>query len=93
MTAIRAKQLKKGAHPLVGNEENKEVVMALREIADGLVTAEFPDESAAELEAELMGEVDVAEGDQPAVADSVDDGGGARAAAEQSGEEPEPSAS
>jgi len=41
MTAIRAKQLKKGATPLVQNEENKEVVVALREIAAGKVT---PDE-------------------------------------------------
>ena len=42
MTAIRAKQLKKGATPLVQNEENKEVVVALREIAAGLVR---PDQS------------------------------------------------
>jgi len=41
MTAIRAKQLKKGATSLVQNEDNKEVVMALREIAAGKVT---PDE-------------------------------------------------
>jgi len=41
MTAIRAKQLKKGATALVGSEENKEVVMALREIAAGLVTPDF----------------------------------------------------
>ena len=37
MTSIRAKQLKKGATPLVSNEENKEVVVALREIAAGHV--------------------------------------------------------
>ena len=37
MAAIRAKQLKKGARPLLGSEENKEVVMSLREIAAGLV--------------------------------------------------------
>jgi len=41
MTAIRAKQLKKGANALVQNEDNKEVVVALREIAAGKVT---PDE-------------------------------------------------
>lgn len=43
MTAIRAKQLKKGATALVQNDENKEVVVALREIAAGKVDA---DESA-----------------------------------------------
>ncbi len=41
MTAIRAKQLKKGASALVQNEENKEVVVALREIAAGLVSPDF----------------------------------------------------
>lgn len=41
MAAIRAKQLKKGANPLVQNEENKEVVVALREIAAGLVNPDF----------------------------------------------------
>ena len=37
MASIRAKQLKKGARPLLSSEENKHVVMALREIAAGLV--------------------------------------------------------
>ncbi len=37
MACIRAKQLKKGARPLLTSEENKEVVMSLREIAAGLV--------------------------------------------------------
>jgi DNA-directed RNA polymerase subunit omega len=37
MAAIRAKQLKKGARPLLSSEENKEIVMSLREIAAGLV--------------------------------------------------------
>lgn len=37
MAAIRAKQLKKGARPLLSSEENKDVVMSLREIAAGLV--------------------------------------------------------
>ena len=40
MTAIRAKQLKKGATALVQNDENKEVVVALREIAAGKVDAD-----------------------------------------------------
>ena len=37
MASIRAKQLKKGARPLLTSEENKHVVMSLREIAAGLV--------------------------------------------------------
>jgi DNA-directed RNA polymerase subunit omega len=37
MASIRAKQLKKGALPLLRSEENKQVVMSLREIAAGLV--------------------------------------------------------
>ena len=37
MASIRAKQLKKGALPLLTSEENKVVVMSLREIAAGLV--------------------------------------------------------
>lgn len=43
MAAIRAKQLKRGAQPLVEGDENKEVVIALREIAAGHVA---PDEDA-----------------------------------------------
>jgi DNA-directed RNA polymerase subunit omega len=43
MAAIRAKQLMKGANPLVQNEENKEIVVSLREIAEGLVTPDYPE--------------------------------------------------
>ena len=43
MAAIRAKQLKRGAQSLVEGDENKEVVIALREIAAGHVS---PDEDA-----------------------------------------------
>ncbi|TFG95026.1 MAG: DNA-directed RNA polymerase subunit omega [Myxococcales bacterium] len=46
MTTIRAKQLKKGANPLVQAEENKEVVVALREIAAGCVQPDYPEEPA-----------------------------------------------
>jgi DNA-directed RNA polymerase subunit omega len=45
MASIRAKQLKKGARPLLTADDNKEIVMSLREIAAGLVkpgTAEAP---------------------------------------------------
>jgi len=37
MASIRATQLKKGALPLLTSEDNKQVVMSLREIAAGLV--------------------------------------------------------
>jgi DNA-directed RNA polymerase subunit omega len=47
MAAIRTKQLKKGASPLVRSEENKEVVIALREIAAGYVAPDYAGEGAA----------------------------------------------
>ena len=37
MAAIRAKQLMRGARPLIPAGENKQVVSSLREIAAGLV--------------------------------------------------------
>lgn len=46
MAAIRTKQIKKGAKALVQAEDNKEVVLSLREIAAGYVKPEYPsDES------------------------------------------------
>ena len=48
MAAIRTKQLKRGANPLVRAEENKEVVIALREIAAGYILPDYPNEEAAE---------------------------------------------
>ena len=47
MASIRTKQLKKGAQALVDAEENKEVVLSLREIAAGFVKPDYPDSSAA----------------------------------------------
>jgi len=44
MASIRTKQLKKGASPLVQAEENKEVVVSLREIAAGYIKPDYPDE-------------------------------------------------
>jgi len=41
MAAIRAKQLKRGAHAFLDKDNNKEVVTALREIADGIVKPDF----------------------------------------------------
>jgi DNA-directed RNA polymerase subunit omega len=44
MAAIRTKQLKKGARALVDTEDNKHVVVALREIAAGYIKPDYPDE-------------------------------------------------
>jgi DNA-directed RNA polymerase subunit omega len=44
MAAIRTKQLKRGAKPLVRCEENKEVVVSLREIAAGYIKPDYPAE-------------------------------------------------
>jgi DNA-directed RNA polymerase subunit omega len=48
MASIRTKQLKKGARPLVQSEDNKEVVVSLREIAAGYVKPDYPSEEEAE---------------------------------------------
>jgi DNA-directed RNA polymerase subunit omega len=42
MASIRAKQLMRGARPLVKAEENKAIVVALREVAAGHVRKELP---------------------------------------------------
>ena len=47
MAAIRTKQLKKGAKALVHTEDNKEVVLSLREIAAGYVKPVYPTEEQA----------------------------------------------
>ena len=48
MASIRTKQLKKGARALVQSEENKEVVVSLREIAAGYVKPDYPAEEEGE---------------------------------------------
>ncbi len=48
MASIRTKQLKRGAKALVDAEENKDVVVALREIAAGYVKPDFPEETTEE---------------------------------------------
>jgi DNA-directed RNA polymerase subunit omega len=52
MAAIRTKQLKKGARPLVQSDGNKEVVTSLREIAAGYVQPDYEQPEAAEEGAE-----------------------------------------
>ena len=49
MAAIRAKQLKRGARPLVKAEENRAVVVSLREIAAGHVKSDALEELPEEL--------------------------------------------
>jgi DNA-directed RNA polymerase subunit omega len=48
MASVRTKQLKKGARSLVQTEDNKEVVIALREIAAGYILPDYPEPNAAE---------------------------------------------
>ena len=48
IASIRTKQLKKGARALVAAEDNKEVVVALREIAAGYIQPDYPAEDAEE---------------------------------------------
>jgi DNA-directed RNA polymerase subunit omega len=45
MASIRTKQLKKGARALVEADDNKEVVVALREIAAGYIEPDYPEET------------------------------------------------
>ncbi len=52
MAAIRAKQLKQGANTLVSAEENKAVVIALREIAAGRVLPDYHEEIGIDPEAD-----------------------------------------
>ena len=42
MASIRPKQLKKGARPLVRADDNKAVVLSLREIAAGYIKPDYP---------------------------------------------------
>ena len=48
MAAIRTKQLKKGARALVQAEDNKAVVLSLREIAAGYVKPDYPSDEKSE---------------------------------------------
>ena len=41
VAAIRTKQLKKGAMALVSSEENKDIVVSLREVAAGFVKPDY----------------------------------------------------
>ena len=63
MASIRAKQLKKGARPLLKTVDNKEIVTSLREIAAGVVK---PGDVEVQLEETYEAAAEVAAVDTPA---------------------------
>ena len=60
----RARQIANGAEPLVNEENDKSTVIALREIAEGLIDAERVDLLQAEIEAAEVFDIDP-EADEP----------------------------
>jgi len=48
LAAKRAKQLKRGARPMLQAEENKPVVVALREVAAGYISPHYGEEAGEE---------------------------------------------
>ena len=73
VAAKRARQLGFGADPLVPEDRDKPTVIALREIAEGLVTPEILEEPERDLEKELFGESEQIDDDQLVGADDPDD--------------------
>ena len=55
VAAKRTRQLTFGADPLVPEDRDKPTVIALREIAEGLVTPDILEEEEIDLEKELFG--------------------------------------
>jgi DNA-directed RNA polymerase subunit omega len=62
----RARQIGHGADPMLEEENDKPTVIALREIADGLIDAEKVDLIEAEIEAAKVFDVDELEAEDPA---------------------------
>ena len=58
VAAKRTRQLAFGADPLVPEDRDKPTVIALREIAEGLVTPDILEEEEIDLEKELFGEIE-----------------------------------
>jgi len=58
VAAKRTRQLAFGADPLVPEDRDKPTVIALREIAEGLVTPDILEEEEIDLEKELFGETE-----------------------------------
>ena len=56
VAAKRTRQLAFGADPLVPEDRDKPTVIALREIAEGLVTSNILEEEEIDLEKELFGD-------------------------------------
>ena len=77
----RARQLNSGVHPLVERENDKATVMALREIAEGRVTAEILNQEAQPPEPEVEPEV------VDETADATESGIGAAASGEKEADE------
>lgn len=67
IATTRARQIARGAKPLVEEENDKPTVLALREIAAGYIDASILDEDADRLDAEtdeLVAELQQAEGEE-----------------------------
>ena len=58
VAAKRTRQLMLGADPLVPEDRDKLTVIALREIAEGMITRSILEEQEIDLEKELFGEVE-----------------------------------
>ena len=58
VAAKRTRQLMLGADPLVPEDRDKLTVIALREIAEGMITSSILEEQEIDLEKELFGEVE-----------------------------------
>ncbi len=67
VAAKRTRQLMLGADPLVPEDHDKPTVIALREIAEGMITRSILDEQEVDLEKELFGESEVLSADEEAV--------------------------
>ena len=74
VAAKRARQLGFGADPLVPEDRDKPTVIALREIAEGLVTPDILEEQERDLEKELFGESEQVDDNQLVGADDLDHG-------------------
>jgi len=64
----RARQISLGAEPFVEEEQDKPTVLALREIAEGLVTRDILDES---IEEEILEFIEEEEPSEPAELDAL----------------------
>ena len=63
VAAKRTRQLMRGADPLVPEDRDKLTVIALREIAEGMITRSILEEQEIDLEKELFGEAEELSGE------------------------------